>query len=95
MIFRENYVQIPYPSARYNTTVANTADNTWWPDALIPQNPQPKFSIEPGKSEVFWLTIRVPQNAAAGSSLGKRRKANCHRPIAGRTFCHPGAHHAR
>lgn len=70
MIFRENYVQIPYPSAHYNATVANTADNTWWPDALIPQNLQPDISIAPGKSEVFWLTIRVPQNAAAGYYLG-------------------------
>jgi hypothetical protein len=69
VIFRENYVQIPYPSARYNATVANTADNTWWPDALIPQKLQPKISIKPGKSEAYWLTIRVPENTAPGYYL--------------------------
>lgn len=61
MIFRENYVQIPHPSAR------NSLPNLWWPDALIPQKLQPKISIEPGKSEVFWLTVRVPENAEAGN----------------------------
>jgi len=61
MIFRENYVQIPHPSAR------NSPPNLWWPDALIPQNLQPRISIDPGKSEVFWLTVRVPQNAEAGN----------------------------
>ncbi|MEO6906511.1 MAG: glycoside hydrolase domain-containing protein, partial [Abditibacteriaceae bacterium] len=64
MIFRENYVQIPHPSAR------NSPPNLWWPDALIPQNLQPDISIEPGKSELFWLTVRVPQNAEAGHYIG-------------------------
>jgi|GEM_PF-2493774 len=65
MIFRENYVQIPHPSAR------NSPPNLWWPDALIPQHLQSKITIEPGKSEVFWLTVRVPQNAEAGNYLGR------------------------
>jgi hypothetical protein len=65
MIFRENYVQIPHPSAR------NSPPNLWWPDALIPQKLQPNISIEPGKSEVFWLTVCVPQNAEAGHYLGQ------------------------
>ena len=60
MIYRENYVQIPHPSAR------NSPPDLWWPDALIPQNLQPRISIQPGKSEVFWLTVRVPQNAEKG-----------------------------
>lgn len=60
MVFRENYVQIPAPSARHSPP------NLWWPDALIPQDLQSHISIEPGKSEVFWLTVRVPQNAQAG-----------------------------
>jgi len=63
MIFRENYVQIPHPSARHSPP------NLWWPDALIPQNLQPRISIDPGKSEVFWLTVRVPQNAEPGNYL--------------------------
>ncbi|MEO6908798.1 MAG: glycoside hydrolase domain-containing protein, partial [Abditibacteriaceae bacterium] len=65
MIFRENYVQIPHPSARASKP------NLWWPDALIPQKLNPQHTIEPGKSEVFWLTVRVPQNTEAGHYLGR------------------------
>jgi hypothetical protein len=68
MIFRENYVQVPHPTARYSN---DFAANAWWPDALIPQNLQPEISIKPGKSEVYWLTVRVPQDAKAGYYLSQ------------------------
>jgi hypothetical protein len=59
-IYRENYVHIPKPSGN------RVLRKLWWPDALIPQSLQPKFSIDAKRSAVFWVSVKSPANAATG-----------------------------
>lgn len=63
-IYRANYVFVPRPSGN------KRLEQLWWPDALIPLALAPK-SVPKGTSAVFWVTLRVPESAAAGTYFGE------------------------
>jgi len=63
-IYRENFVFVDKPSGN------RRLEKLWWPDALIPLPLQQKFEIAPGQSEVFWVAVQAPRDAAEGEYYG-------------------------
>lgn len=63
-IYRENYVSIPHPSGNRELRPL------WWPDALIPLKLAPQ-RIEARQSAVYWVTVKVPQDAEPGNYFGE------------------------
>ena len=62
-LWRENYIFVAKPSGNRELRPL------YWPDALLPLDKN--IRIEAGKSAVFWATIRVPTDAAAGDYFGE------------------------
>ena len=62
-IYRENYARVEKPSGNAELRPL------WWPDALLPLGQSAR--IPAGQSAVFWATIRVPVDAAAGDYFGE------------------------
>jgi hypothetical protein len=63
-IYRENFVFVDKPSGNARM------EKLWWPDALIPLDLQTDISIAPHTSEVFWVAVYAPQDAAPGLYYG-------------------------
>ncbi len=63
-IYRENFVFVDKPSG--NARV----EKLWWPDALIPLDLQKEIVVAPHTSEVFWVAVFAPQDAAPGLYFG-------------------------
>jgi hypothetical protein len=63
-IYRENFVFVGKPSGNARM------EKMWWPDALIPLDLQKEISVAPRASEVFWVAIQAPPNAAPGLYFG-------------------------
>lgn len=53
-----------------------------WPDPLKPYANGQSFEIEPGKVQPLWLTLRVPEDAAAGLYKGVLRVSSGGKTIA-------------
>src|SRR5690606_20629486 len=64
-LYRENFVFVQQPSGN------RILEKLWWPDALIPLAVQPTVNIAAGKSEVFWVSVQAPQDAAPGEYFGE------------------------
>lgn len=63
-IYRENFVFVDQPSGN------KRLEKLWWPDALLPVQTQTNITVAPRKSEVFWVAVQAPREAATGEYFG-------------------------
>ncbi|NOX56853.1 MAG: DUF4091 domain-containing protein [Planctomycetes bacterium] len=76
------YVPIDHPTSYYRSespewhrkfpTQPGRCDGWagWWPDPLLPKR---TFSLKPNQTQPLWITVHVPEDAAAGDYVGMIR----------------------
>jgi len=63
-LYREHYIQVTTPTTGAYPT-------GWYPDALIPLNPNSVFDVPLGQNQGVWLTVKVPKGQQPGDYQGQ------------------------